>query len=112
MKVLPLINTVLLLLVLFMQWQGLQQREQRVAELDLQYEQLAMQLDQLQQEQSRQARQLKEGQGGSLEAKVEEAGDAVVTGWQMLMSTMARELEKASESMQESGGDDAAPAGN
>lgn len=112
MKFLPMINTVLLLLLLLMQWQGQAQREQRVTELDLQYEQLAMQLDQLQQEQLRQAQQLSEWQGGSLESKVEEAGEAVVTGWQMLMSTMARELEKASESMQESGGDDASATGN
>ena len=80
----------------------MQKQENRVIELDLQYEQLSMQLDRLEAEQNLMASQLSKWQGESLEAKVEEAGEAVVTGWQMLMSTMARELEKASEQMQKS----------
>lgn len=101
-KFLPALNTVLLLIILLSQWQMMQKQENRVIELDLQYEQLSMQLDRLEAEQNLMASQLSKWQGESLEAKVEEAGEAVVTGWQMLMSTMARELEKASEQMQKS----------
>ncbi len=102
MKFLPVVNTALLLVIVVLQWQMLQQQDSRVTELDLQYEQLSMQLDRLEAEQGLLAERLSEWHGESLEAKVEEAGDAVVTGWQMLMSTMAKELEKASERMQDS----------
>lgn len=102
MKFLPALNTALLLIIVVLQWQTMQRQDIRVTELDLQYEHLSMQLERLESEQRHMANRLSEWQGDSLEAKVEEAGDAVVTGWQMLMSTMAKELEKASERMQDS----------